>query len=316
MRIQQYGNKIKHSYIIRNLEEKKYSRPILKTVLLPGIGDIIYSWYKLMYYVKMGYDFHIYAPNNNPRRGHQLCNLLPGFKYFTYINMNINKYFLIDPIDFINANKASLFDNIPVFHINSFLESNINYKDVMPNIPIDYNIEFILPQSICNINKENFNIVLYTSNYRNNRICDVLSSKESWVDIIELVYNEININKDLFVYVVGANYDADLTIDTYNELCKRKIKSYILLNDKFFNIINLIKNANLLITYESGLGIVGDVTKTPTIMARRRQLGRNDEYILHTGLINPDSFINYRFFEFFSNEINLLLNRGLHNIIF
>jgi hypothetical protein len=58
----------------------------------------------------------------------------------------------------------------------------------------------------------------------------------------------------------------------------------------------------MLVTYESGMGMIADVTKTPCIEIFRCQGGtRDDKAFPYLGPINPDG-INKRFFPFFYDD--------------
>ena len=140
----------------------KINKPKTKTkkqmdiILLPGIGDIIYSWYKLIHYVNMGYEFNVKVLNCYPQRSHQIMGCLQGMNSFEYIDgFDYSSYWLKNINDLTSPPNSSLFRNIPVLHINSFLESGIELKEFMPSIPISYDIEILTKEEAKRWSKEN-----------------------------------------------------------------------------------------------------------------------------------------------------------------
>src|SRR5574343_1772894 len=75
-------------------------RKTLNVILLPGIGDIIYTWYKLIHYVNDGYAFNVKVLDCQPQRSHQIFGCLEGIKSFEYIgSFDYHKYWLINVED-------------------------------------------------------------------------------------------------------------------------------------------------------------------------------------------------------------------------
>jgi len=62
----------------------KLSKRKLDVILLPGIGDIIYTWYKLINYVNEGYNFNVKVLDCEPKRSHQIFGCLEGMSSFDY----------------------------------------------------------------------------------------------------------------------------------------------------------------------------------------------------------------------------------------
>jgi len=289
--------------ISENLQKKQ-----LSVILLPGIGDIIYTWYKLIHYVNDGYVFNVKVLDCQPQRSHQIMGCLEGMKSFEYIGgFDYSRYWLVNIEDLLIPPLYGTFRKIPVLHINSFLETNQHIDTFMPNCPVNYNIKInttieAIEWSKKLINSENYNILLYTSNYKNNIECKTHPDPQYWVDLSLLCYEFSGSEKPLNIYVVGAQYDADLTIDTYNKLEKMGINTKILLNEDFYNIIELIRNVDHVISYESGLSMISDCLHTPLFHIIRCQGGeRDDKKFPFLGPINPSGF-NIRYWPIFYDE--------------
>lgn len=301
-----------------NLENTKniLSKKAIDVILLPGIGDIIYSWYKLINYVNDGYLLNVKVLDCQPQRSHQLIGCLKGMNSFEYIGgFDYHDYWLnnIDDIRFPQLDCT--FKNIPVLHINSFLETGHNIEEFMPNYKANYNIEINTNDdskkwSEENINKEYYNIVLYTSNYNNNINCNVHPDPEYWTKLALLNYEFSGSEKPLFIYVIGASYDEDLTKDTFKNIQKLKIKSRLLLNENFYNIIELIRNINSVVTYESGFAMIADCFKIPLFHVIRQQGGvRDDKKFPFLGPINPDGLWNRYWPIFYDDTLEQIKNK-------
>jgi hypothetical protein len=131
-----------------------------------------------------------------------------------------------------------------------------------------------------------------------------------WLELSHIVHEWKNSGKKLHIDIVGADYDSDLTQDIYEEAKEKNIDISIHINRDFHQIIELIRNSNFVITYESGIGMIADVVKTPCLEIFRCQGGgRNDQQFPYLGPINPEG-IWKRFYPFFySDTIDAIENR-------
>jgi hypothetical protein len=288
----------------------------LDLFLLNGIGDIIYTFYKLQDIIKSGYRVNVFTTSSHPQRSHQILGSLEGMISFRYLHgCNTDRYFLIDPENIFNPNPRCLFAGMPVLHINSWLESNIHMQHFLPQYSINYDIQLNTSDDTKKIveklvDKEKFNILLYSSNYRNNINCKMHPNLDFWLELSHIVHEWKNSGKKLHIDIVGADYDSDLTQDIYEEAKEKNIDISIHINRDFHQIIELIRNSNFVITYESGIGMIADVVKTPCLEIFRCQGGgRNDQQFPYLGPINPEG-IWKRFYPFFySDTIDAIENR-------
>ena len=273
---------------------KRLNSKTLNVILLPGIGDIIYTWYKLINYVNDGYVFNVKVLDCKPQRSHQIMGCLDGMQSFEYISgFEYSSYWLSNIYDLRMPPPCSIFRNIPVLHINSFLETNQNIDDFMPDYPAKYDIKIITNEESINwsknkINKDKYNILLYTSSYANNIHCNVHPDPQYWVDLSLLAYEFSGSEKPLKIFVTGASYDADLTKDTYERIKELKIQTELLLDQDFYYIIEFIRNADFVVSYESGLAMLADCFHTNLFHVIRYQGGdRDDKTFPFLGPINP-----------------------------
>lgn len=282
--------------------DESKSGKILDLILLAGAGDIIYSFYKLSKLVNEGYLLNIFSPSEHPQRAHQLQHILPGINSFNYIDVPIDRYRMIQIDNILDPPEKSLFQGKPVLHINSFLENGFHIDSYIPSLPCNYNLEFKNIPETSVLDQKNFNVILYCSNYNNNRNCSMHPDPYFWIDLVSNIFEDTCQDKPLKITLIGAQYDLDLTNDCY-ELCKtRKISSDILIDKNFGEIIDIIKKSDLCICYESGFGMICDILKKECIEIFRRQgHPRDDKLFPFLGALNPDS-INKWIFPFFYDD--------------
>jgi len=267
----------------------------LPAILLPGIGDIIYTWYKLINYVEMGHNIDIKVLNCNPQRSHQIMHCLEGMGSFEYIpGFEYDHYWLKQVEDLRKPPVDCLCRGIPVLNVNSFLESNQSLENFMPDFPAKYDIELITKQEHKQtaeekINKDQTNIILYSSSYRNNINCRNHPYPHFWVDVAQLVYDWRGFTKPLKIYVIGASYDLDLTHDVHKLCGEKNIEAELLIDNSFPMLIEMIRRSDFVIGYESGFGMIADCLNIPQLHMIRYQGGiRDDKRFPYLGPINPD----------------------------
>jgi len=280
----------------------------LSVILNNGIGDIIYDWYKLIHFVKTGYNITVMVGDHTPRRSHQIMGCLKGMVDFQYIKgIDYRDYWLVQIEDLLNPPPESLYDGVPVLYINSFLETNRNLSEFMPDVPIDYDIEITTdPGSIHwakqTVGSDHYHIVLYCSNYSNNINCKMFPEPDFWSDMAQLCHAWQGSNLPLHVSVIGATYDQDLSKDVFDMLTERGVSCDLMLDNSFYRVIELIRHTNFVVTYESGMGMIADALKTPCAEFFRCQGGeRDDKAFPFLGPINPAGIWN-RFFPFFYDD--------------
>lgn len=306
--------KINRSSNIKNSHINKYSNKNLKVILNNGIGDIIYSWYKLINLVNMGYGIHVCVGNQEPQRSHQIMGCLDGMIGFEYVSgLDYYKYWLKNVDDPRTPPEDSLFNNIPVLYLNSFLETNKHMDIFMKNFPIVYDINIStnddaikIANSRIDINK--FSVILYCSNYQNNINCNMFPDPNFWANLVEFCCSMSD--KTPYIFIIGATYDMDLSKDVHEAIKSKNIDCNLYINNSLYSIIEILRRSNLVITYESGWGMISDALKVPCLEIFRCQGGdRDDKSFPFLGPINPEG-IGKRFFPFFyDDDIDSIKNK-------
>jgi len=280
----------------------------IKLFLLNGLGDMIYQWYTIASLVKQGWKIDVQTTDALPQRAHQILGCLEGMSSFKYVpDWNHERYILVEPGDLMNPNPRCLFNGVPVLHVNSFLENNIHMENFLPQYPIDYDIDLITSLESVKfaenfLDKDQFNLFVYCSNYQNNINCKMHPDPIFWADLAELIFSWQSPGKPLKVNVFGADYDMDLSKDLFEELRRRKIDSQLCINFQFKNVIEIIRQSDFVCCYESGMGQISGVVKTKFIEIFRCQGGtRNDKNFPYLGPFPLDSIGN-RFWPFFYDD--------------
>lgn len=279
---------------------QKSARPraILRVHVLPGIGDTIYTWYKLDHYVNSGYAFAVISSGGHPRRMHQLQGILRGLSGVTYGDtVDYDRFRLIPLENLLKPPQELMLDGAVVLHPNAFVEAGIHLDEAfMPSIPMNYHIPF----EGSNEDKARARkivgdgcVVMYTSSERNNSICRTHYSLKFWEEILENCC-EIWGLEDPPVVLVGAGYDEDLTSDVMSHLQTRGKKVSLLIDQPLGVVTETIRASEHAILYESGLLMIADLVGARFLHLHRMQEGRSEEFV-KTGIFNPDTLASDRY---------------------
>lgn len=216
-----------------------------KLLTCSGIGDIIYTWYKMQYYYKLGYSFDIYVPDFFPKRGKQLDGMIDGINSINYISINnFDKYKFLDPGSLFEPNSENILDDIVILNINSFIDNGINLNNFIVEAMPNYNFHLNINENYSNLSKEfiNFevNIFLYTSSLSTNLRWKSRPDSLFWFNLVQYVKNHFFKDKQICIHLCGAEYDFELMSFVAKELKFNKIKFYQYVNEDFHFICSII----------------------------------------------------------------------------
>jgi hypothetical protein len=286
-------------------------------IVLPGIGDVIYTWYKLIHYIDLGYEIDVQCLSCNPKRSHQLLGMLRGMASFCYIDgFEYRDYWLIQVDDLRKPPPRSMFRGVPVLHVNSWPESSRSIDEFMPDFPCRYGLELSTDADASTwaagrIDPGKVNIFLYTSSYQNNIDCDNHPDPSFWIDATLAAWEWSGIDRPPKVFIVGASYDADLTVDTHVGLSERGIETELVLDENLSNVTELLRGCDICLAYESGFAMMADCMRVPLLWFIRKQGGiRDDRFFPYSGSVNPAS-LGRSIFPFFHDQDIRDVIRGL-----
>ena len=264
----------------------------IRITVLPGIGDIIYTWFRLQPLVRVGLKFHVQVmrDDRNSFRAKALRHILPGIDRIERCDIHWREA----PAD----NPKALTDDL-VLNPNAWLAKGRHLREFLPFIRShDYHPPLVLPQQAIDFAWSvraracgRLLIALYTSNYRNNEICCVSTDPSWWCQWIKQLQPLVE-SSGFHVAVVGAKWDTDLGTDVAEQLNREGVSVSQHFNCPLSHVLALIAQADLLVGYESGLVIAGGVFATPTIAVFQNQSRcgspRNDVLFPYLGVVDPD----------------------------
>lgn len=295
----------------RGITPRPQPTKVLQAIVLPGIGDVIYTWYKLINYVDMGYQIDVMCLDCEPQRSHQLMGCLRGMKSFGYVGgFEYGNYWLVNVDDLRQPPPRSLFNGVPVLHINSWPESGHSMTEFMPNIPFRYDIDITTNETAAEwasgtLRGSYNNIFLYTSSYRNNLNCNNHPDPDFWIQAALRAHEWSGSDLPPRVFMVGATYDADLTMDTYRHLREMGVMTSLVLDEDIYSVIELLRGCDLSLCYESGFAMLGDCMRVPSLWFIRCQGGnRDDHYFPYSGAVNPEGLGKWMFPFLYDQDLN------------
>ncbi len=273
---------------------------ILKVILFPGIGDIIYTWYKLQYYYKLGYSFNIFVPDLLPHRAHQLVGMIDGINNIEYMPiLDLSRYNKIDPISMINPNPECLYKEIPFIYTNSFIEANIHLNNFMVEAPVDYNVKINIEdkykkQAEQIISRNDANIFLYTGSMKAHLDHNHRPDPHFWNCLSITAAQYFFKNKQICIHLCGAEYDTDLMYKVAHQLYNYNMKFILHIDKNLQFIFSLLQNCDISLVEDSGIIMLADLAKVPTIAMYYK---RDNLDLPYTGIISDNAYYSGRMLE-------------------
>lgn len=288
---------------------RRSNLPPLRVIVLPGIGDVIYTWYKLINYVDMGYEIDVQCLDCEPRRSHQMMGMLSGMRSFDYVGgFDYGHYWLVQVDDLRTPPPRSLFRGVPVLHMNSWPESGRRIDEFMPSFPCRYDIDLTTDEESVEwaqkaVDADRSNIFLYTSSYRNNVSCNNHPDPEFWIDATLSAHEWRGVGLPPKVFLVGAAYDSDLTTDVHSEMLSRGVDAELVLDQPLGRVTELLRSCDMALAYESGFAMMADCMRVPLLWFIRQQGGnRDDHFFPYSGSVNPDGLGRWIFPFFYDQD--------------
>ena len=232
-----------------------------------GIGDIAWLYGKLR---NMGRPFALQASGEQPRRSEPFLSILPGvenkgygeFGYHdTFIKKKLGLPAFIDP--------RLLEDGAYFLSCNTHGDEGNRIEEFMPALPMSFHYPLNLSQEhhagAARIldGLKNPAILVYTSKYNNNGDW-IFWGPDGWAKFLDLV--ALAVGGASFI-VIGAEFDGDLGPRTARALEVRGHEVREVVGKTHIGeVMSLIQQVDYFFSYPSGLGIMGDVLNTPTMM--------------------------------------------------
>jgi len=265
--------------IIEKQDNKVYSfeelGPATIRLCLPsGIGDI--SWiYSKIHALKstLGREVLVYVAGDEPKRGGDFIQLLPNVKWGGYLHDRDSWMVHSQCLPSCWSDKIGLgpflYPQILNISSNIHLEMAMPIKDWLPQLPIDYHYDIHVSKECSNEAEDILSdmpdpvFCVYVSNRDKDNIKKggwSLWDRDNWYYFLREVKKE---TKGSFVFI-GAEYDRDKTEDIMKLMKNYKTKAVI--GYKLGTAICCMSKSRYFFSYPSGLGIIANVLRIPTLM--------------------------------------------------
>lgn len=273
---------------------------ILKVILFPGIGDIIYTWYKLQYYYNLGYSFNIYVPDTLPHRAHQLIGMIDGINNIEYMHIeDLSAYYNVDPVSMINPNSDCIYQDIVFIPTNQFIEKNVHLNDFMVEAPVNYNIKINIEdkyreQAKQIVSRYDANIFLYTGPMKAQLDHNHRPDPHFWNCLSITAAQYFFKNKNACIHLCGAEYDSDLMYKVAHQLYDYNIAFRLHIDKNLQLVFALLQTCDIALIEDSGMIMLADLAKIPTIAMYYK---RNNLDLPYTGIVSDEAYYSNRMIE-------------------
>lgn len=233
-----------------------------------GIGDAVWLYAKLAGLSSLtGRQVYLSIPDAEPRRGHQLLEILPNVQFAGYET----GWAHWDVMQQALPPTATLEDFTPgkwqALQVNSWLEAGNALADWLPWLGTEYHFKMSITAeerkiaAACVEPLPKPYVVAYVSNRDKAKYHDwALWRQAEWVEMLTQAFPE------RAIVLVGAEYDRDFTQDVAVALTNQGAHVRTCLGRPLGAVIELIRKASYCVSYPSGIGILAGVVRTPTLM--------------------------------------------------
>jgi ADP-heptose:LPS heptosyltransferase len=242
-------------------EPRKPDAPGLPEVTLnvvQGIGDIFWVYQRFHDHVsRLHLNVLITEDCELHRRAEPFLRLLPKVGTITYLLVSQDEYTRVartrSKVSTVLADPGRVHE----FGSNRCLEEGIRLEAEEPELSVAWNVE---------INSEPFALphsryaILYVSGSQSAFVW----TREQWLEFVVDLWKSNDLR--LPIVILGANYDASVARWLKEQLGAQGIVAVALINRPMESVVYWIKNAELFVGYQSGLGILADNFGVPSVM--------------------------------------------------
>lgn len=234
----------------------------------PGLGDISWIYSKL---VNLGRPFKLnICENYTLNRASGFVDLLPGVVNGGYKNFSYQENFISKKLGLpVDTDMKALPDGEYFLSANLWLDAGNRLETFLPGLETSFHYEMNIPQvakdQVAGLMKGLSGpiIAIYTSKYNAPETGWFLWSPEQWEGFCRAIYNELGGCSFVFL---GAKFDLTVGIET-----AERVKAFAPVADmigktEVSHAVEILKQSDYLFAFPSGIGILGDVVNTPTLM--------------------------------------------------
>lgn len=231
---------------------------MIKRIIVPaGLGDQVWLLQKL---VNTKEKFNFVLPGGNPRRGHQLAELLPQVietsSYKSGLSYEKIKH---DNIQLKHNLWSEIKQNSFTLSANLWLEQGNKLIDFLPDLPLSHTLPWQTEKYKQKAVEDNQQydgglIGIYGSSYSTSRAWGFWGEK-MWFELIQLIH--IQRPKAAFV-IIGASWDTDLSDQLEVLLLNNKIPYINTVGNPLGYVMEMMKLFTYAFYFPSGLPIINE----------------------------------------------------------
>lgn len=247
-----------------------------KIIVPAGIGDSIWLLQKLMH---AGEKFDFVLPGGNPRRGHQIFDLLPQVANsatyddgVVYEGKKLTTKKIRSENIILQPNRQT-WDSIiePQFCLsaNEWLEAGKRIEGFLPDLPTSYKLPWQTTDDdvkksveLIGTTADSSLIGLYGSSYSTSRAWGFWDENK-WAELADRI---IAIKPDAVFVVIGADWDLDLGTNLIKLLEERKYPYVKVIGETLGTVVEIMKRLKYFFSFPSGLGILAATLEAPVTM--------------------------------------------------
>ncbi len=275
------------------------------TVHVPaGIGDIAWVMMKLQQALGSNGTCDLLVSGEGPKRGLEFAELYPCVKSVKYSDVGYQEIHKKSRAKDSGSLELDFENGQPIYlSANSHLELGNRIESYLPHYPVKYDLHNLdhLGYQGPPMHDDVFKIGIYPSSYKTNKEWNC-GTPEIWCDRIEALHSHFvqRVGGDVQFFLIGAVFDRRFATEIERIMSKRKLK-YMTNTVGLLHIsttIQMIDCLDVLVSFPSGIGIIGSMVDTPTVMMMPTHL-RPMEY----KWVDPKAVSQGRFIQLQLNDI-------------
>ena len=235
----------------------------------PGIGDISWIYCKL---ASLGRPFQLnICENHTLNRACGFVDILPGVVNGGYKNFSYSQAFLKDKLGLApDTDIYRLPDGEYYLSANLWLDAGNRIEGFLPTLEPQFHYELATTDQ----HKENARkaieglprplIVIYTSKYVPPETGWHLWSPDEWAQFCRRLHEHFD-GKVGFAFI-GAKFDTTIGHEAAEKTAAFAPAVNLIGKTEVGDVVEIIREADYLVAFPSGMGILGDVIDTPTMM--------------------------------------------------
>jgi len=285
----------------------------IKAHLPAGIGDIAWVMQKLQNALGPNGTCELLISGEGPKRGKEFAELYPcvtDVKYSQVGYQAIHKQRHHD-----SWTLEFQFDNDKEIYLsaNSHLELGNRIEQYLPHYPTRYGLDNLNLGEYKGpiMNMDHYCIGIYPSSYKTNSNWNC-GTPQLWLERMKAMEDHFIGDKSMTIvfYLIGAKFDRRFASEI-GRLAKETglniVNTVGMLHIK--DTIQMIKQLDRLIAFPSGIGIIGSMVKTPTLMIMPEHLKSMEYKWVHPKLIVDNQFVHLQLSEVNKHLIDVACNK-------